>query len=368
MRMKLCVLLLLAGFCFQSGSLTGLTCKTPAILKAAQLALDKINEDRQEGYVFAFNRLHDVQKESSDPSGVVYNLIIDVLETKCHVISKKNQSACRIRDHVNPKYGNCEANIFVDSTELNVELKKYSCTIQPVPGSVIRRRCPDCPTGVKLNRPQVLQAAEVSLRKFNENTGYPNYFALLNVTAATMQWVFGAAYFVEYTIQETVCSKDTPDVNVSQCKLMDCEFAHKGLCTASHIDRGMAIMLKLPGGSEPPVMNPTITAAQCEIFEPEAAKTEETKHAEEGAHGSDSDKEQQPADPSHKHEHKHLHPHEHHHDKLKASPSAPGPRAPLGTVQVLPPPDLPQPSRATPSARGCPGQAIHNLTLNDFKI
>lgn len=65
MMMKLWVLLSLAGFWLHCGSLTPLTCKTPAILKAAESVLDKINADRQEGYIFTLNRVHDVRLESN---------------------------------------------------------------------------------------------------------------------------------------------------------------------------------------------------------------------------------------------------------------------------------------------------------------
>ncbi|KAJ8374356.1 hypothetical protein SKAU_G00049360 [Synaphobranchus kaupii] len=242
--MMLWVLLLSAGFCFQcvTGSLalvTSLTCETPAVLKGAKLALNKINADRQEGYIFTLNQVHDVRQESKEPNGVAYNLIIDVLETKCHVISKKNMQACE---------------------------------------------------------------------KFNQNSSLPNYFALLNVTAAKMQWVHGPSYFVEYIIQETVCSRETPDADKAQCKLMDCEFAHKGHCLGSHLEIEWKVSHR---NGEIENRNDLFLTANCEIFEPQAAKTEEANHKREGEH---TDKEQEHADDSsHKHEHLHLHPHEHHH-------------------------------------------------------
>ncbi|XP_064186271.1 fetuin-B isoform X2 [Anguilla rostrata] len=322
-EMKLWVLLLLAGLCVQRASLIPgppPTCETPAVLKFAELALNKINADRQEGYIFAFNRVHDVQKEYK-------------------------------------KYGNCETSIFVDSTEQKVELYKYSCTMQPVPSLVIVGVCPDCPTGTNFEDPKVLNAADLSLKKFNEMSSLPNYFALLNVTRASMQWVVGPSYFVEYTIQETVCSKAAPGVDVSQCKLMDCEFAHRGLCTGSHVEVRLTPEKKVH------------IEAKCEIFEPEAGKAEKANHAREGAHSSDSGEEQKPADQSHKHEHGHLHPHEHHHPQASNDgPSRPKARAPLGSVQVLPPPVLPVPSRAPPTASGCPGNSTHNLYLRNFGI
>ncbi|KAG5851405.1 hypothetical protein ANANG_G00093000 [Anguilla anguilla] len=360
-EMKLWVLLLLAGLCVQRASLIPgppPTCETPAVLKFAELALNKINADRQEGYIFAFNRVHDVQKEYKETGGAVYNLTIDFLETMCHVFTRKNQSDCQIRRVGDvPKYGNCETSIFVDSTEQKVELYKYSCTMQSVPSLVIVGVCPDCPVGINLDDPKVLNAADLSLKKFNEMSSLPNYFALLNVTRASMQWVVGPSYFVEYTIQETVCSKAAPGVDVSQCKLMDCEFAHRGLCTGSHMEVRLTPEMKVH------------IEAKCEIFEPEAGKAEKANHAREGAHSSDSGEEQKPADQSHKHEHGHLHPHEHHHPQASNDgPSRPKARAPLGSVQVLPPPVLPVPSRAPPTASGCPGNSTHNLYLGNFGI
>ncbi|KAJ8278305.1 hypothetical protein GJAV_G00086170 [Gymnothorax javanicus] len=358
-----------------------LTCETPEILRVADLALHKINADRKEGYIFSLNRVHDFKREVKDTGGVEYNLVIDVLETKCFVFSRKNYTECPIRDISNvPKYGHCDAVISVDSSGEKFELHNYNCAIQRVPPVAVFMTCPDCPTGINFEDPKIKEAVETSLQKFNEVNNLTNYFALLNVTRASSQWVVGPTYFVEFTIQETVCSKETPAENVPQCSLMDCEFAHKGLCTASSWPSMLPVAPPPPpipqgpegppgppgsprpegppgppGPPRPPRMGQRIEAAKCEIFEPENERPKEAKT--EGEQGSD-------ADQSHKHDHKHLR----HHQASSATQSTPACRAPLGTVQELPPPDLPAPSRAPPSASGCPGKSIHRLYLRDFEI
>ncbi|KAJ8374352.1 hypothetical protein SKAU_G00049320 [Synaphobranchus kaupii] len=180
--MMLWVLLLSAGFCFQcvTGSLalvTSLTCETPAVLKGAKLALNKINADRQEGYIFTLNQVHDVRQESKEPSGVAYNLIIDVLETKCHVISKKNMQACEVRGAPNvPIYGQCKAIIYINKVKRIVRLYRYSCIVRPAAPSRISRICPDCPSMIDQDDKSVLTTVEMSLEKYNRESGNANYF------------------------------------------------------------------------------------------------------------------------------------------------------------------------------------------------
>ncbi|KAJ8418902.1 hypothetical protein AAFF_G00004010 [Aldrovandia affinis] len=357
--MKPVVLLLsvCACVCFQGGSFAPqppANCEDPAVLKAAEEALDKINADRQEGYIFRLNRVYDVSQEARETSGVVFNLTIDVLETKCPVISRKKQKQCDVRDIGNvPIYGNCQTSfVILDSAEKNVELSTYSCTVQQVPPSVISRNCPDCPGRIDIDNPNIMMAANLSLKKFNKISGLPNYFALLNVSRASMQWVFGPSYFVEFIIHETVCSRDTPTVDQHQCRIMDCELAHKGYCTGSY--------------STPIFPNQNIDV-KCEIFEPEAAKMEEASHALAGDHSPDSDPEQH-RDKAHKHEHSHLHEHEHHHHAHNHSQALFRPAAPLGSVVVLPVSPAPVPSRAPPAASNCPGKRMFHLRLHDFEV
>lgn len=39
---------------------------------------------------------------------------------------------------------------------------------------------------------------------------------------------------MEFTIQETVSAKDNPDVDLTQSKMMDCEFSMEYYTTATH--------------------------------------------------------------------------------------------------------------------------------------
>ncbi|XP_041127237.1 fetuin-B-like [Polyodon spathula] len=271
--------------------------------RIADLALRQINADRKEGYIFSLYRLSNVNLMQQRSQGTVYYLTVDVLETECHVLSKKKWRSCKERPEHESVYGHCQAIIYVNSIQRINNLYSYNCTIRPVPAEKIVNRCPDCPILHTVDS-GVITMADLLLNKYNNENGNANYFGLLNVTRASVQWNFGTSYSMQFTIQETVCTKDMADVKLSQCEFMSCKFAHKGHCKGSYRN-GPEVHMDI----------------SCEVFEPKASNSEEQPRLLGG-------------EPDLKDQQNHLHAHEQHHNgDGSCQPQRAGP---LGTVQLLP--------------------------------
>ncbi|XP_023284462.1 antihemorrhagic factor cHLP-B-like [Seriola lalandi dorsalis] len=318
--MKHCVLLslLLALGCVhvhgapvEQGGLQQGSCEDASALGAAGEALTKINQDRQEGYIFGLHRLSNVHTAQHGENGVVFYLTLDVVETNCSVLSRKDWKSCEIRpEHNTPVYGQCKAAIYISKVNRVVRLYKYSCVVRPAPRGRIQKTCPDCPALMALDNPEVQKTVTSSLEKFNSESGLAKHFALLNITRASAGMAFSMYYNAEFTIQETTCDKTTEKVTADKCPLMDCEFSHKGFCKASNYHTPT-------GDSE--------FSVECEIYEPEAAEREkklhllggETDHSHTDTHTLSGDHEHAHAtDQTHTHDHVHDHTKSHsHHDK-----------------------------------------------------
>ncbi|XP_038571031.1 fetuin-B [Micropterus salmoides] len=329
-------------------------CNSPEVVRVAEEALEQINQDRTNGYILSLNRLYDLSHTpEKEKGGSFYKLIIDVMETKCHITSRKPWKQCEVRNIGDvPVYGECELSAYVDS---HVKLQSYSCALREVPSTAVVGVCPDCPTAENLNEPVIKETANLSLQRFNEESRLANYFTVENITRASSQWVVGPSYFVEFTILETVCSKKTDVNELSNCPPMDCQFAHRGFCLGSHMAHEDQFEIRLPvGKKDSSVQNQKPVEVKCEIYEPQAAAVEEQAHAK-----ADS------GHTGHQHDnHTHLHPHEHMHSVAPSSDlTVSNPRGSLGTVV-----DQPAPLRSSPAASSCPGPHTHNLGLNKLKL
>ncbi|KAM3876207.1 fetuin B [Diretmus argenteus] len=273
-------------------------------LSAAGLALTKINEDRHEGYILSLHRLANANMVKHGDTGVVFYLTLDVVETDCHVLSKKRDCEARAT-HDTPVYGQCKAVIYISKVHRVVRLYKYNCEIRPVPAAKVGQVCPDCPSLIAMDDAEIQKTVSLSLEKYNKENGLANHFALLKVTRATSQGGMAVFYHAEFTIQETSCAKSSDSTKADNCPLMTCEFAHKGFCKASHSHAE---------GIEDPI------TVECDIYEPEASEKEkklhllggETDHSHNDTH---TDTVEHTHDGAHDHAHHHDHDHVHDHTK-----------------------------------------------------
>ncbi|XP_058257488.1 fetuin-B isoform X2 [Hemibagrus wyckioides] len=284
-------------------------CLDPSVVTAAEVALDQINADRKEGFIFSLNRVYDVLQESEEEEGKLLQLIIDVMETKCHVISKTKWKSCEIKD--------------IGS----VPLRSFS-----VPAAAIVEVCPDCPTTESLNDPIVSETANLALEKYNKESNTSNYFVLLNITGASMQWVVGPSYFVEFIIQETDCAKTLTDVDWSQCQPMNGTHM-KGFCTGSHTTSDYEFEVTSSEDSWISGTHPNIEKFKKKCFTSVSCSLHQQMLENELENGHRTSK------------------------------------TPLsGSVLVLPPPPLPVPPRIPATAPNCPGERSHNLGLWSLKL
>ncbi|XP_071342454.1 fetuin-B-like isoform X2 [Trachinotus anak] len=291
-------------------------CNSSEAVRVAEEVLEQINQDRTNGYILSLNRLYDLSHTpEKDKDGSLYKLTIDVMETKCHIISRKPWKQCEIRDIGDvPVYGECEVSAFVDT---HVKLQSYSCVLREVPATAVVDVCPDCPTADNLNEPVVKETANLSLQRFNEESRLANYFTLENITRASSQ--------------------------------------HRGSCLGSHMELEEQFVFRPSAGNKGSSFQKRNSVdVKCEIYEPQAAVVEEQAHAK--------------ADSGHTehqhHNHTHLHPHEHMHLVTPSSDlTVSRPRGSLGTVV-----EQPASPRSAPAASSCPGPRRHNLGIDRPKL
>ncbi|GAB5576585.1 fetuin-B isoform X2 [Prionailurus iriomotensis] len=208
-------------------------CNDSGILELAGFALQDINRDRKDGYVLSLNRVSDVREHRQVNSlGSLFYFTLDVLETDCHVLSRKAWKDCGVRTLHESVYGQCKALFYVNRPGRVLYVLAYNCTLRPVSRRSIHTMCPDCPSPFKLSNPKVLETAAESLAKYNKESASKQY-SLFQVTRASGQWVFGFAFFVEYLIKESPCTKH----QASSCALQPPDSVPVGLCKGTLTER-----------------------------------------------------------------------------------------------------------------------------------
>ncbi|XP_056421290.1 fetuin-B-like [Hyla sarda] len=296
--------------------LTSIACNDQAADSATDLSLRQLNANRREGFVLGLKRISNVQEQYDEENGSIFYLTLDVLETNCHVLSRRFWKDCEAKPRHEAVFGQCKVIFQLNKSKRIAHLHNYDCTLSPA--ARLPFGCPGCHFSQPLNDTSFQEVAKKSLEKFNKESNYNKYFSLGNITKAAQQVVAGKAYHVEFTIVESTCNKSADDFSL--CEALDCEFAHTGYC------KSMAVA----HWSSPD--DKKVQKVTCDVFEPEAAVVEEQKHKEGHAgdqpssdnkdHGKKGDRgggkkhghKHGHAKHGNKHSRKHNHKHDHNHD------------------------------------------------------
>ncbi|XP_042315091.1 fetuin-B [Sceloporus undulatus] len=289
-------------------------CNSSAVKAVAEAALNKLNAHRRTGYVFGLQRIFDVRELPQGPSDSLFYLTLDVLETNCHVLSRRLWKNCTFRPPHETVYGQCKTTVQVNKNKEFSFLYNYDCVLRPLPAAAIVKLCPDCPLAGDPTEAKFQEAAAESLAKFNTESNQIHYFALRNVTRATSQWVVGPSSFVEFVIQETSCPKSGPVPDLSKCPLLPAETAETGLCKGSLVNSQ--------------IEHRKFITIKCDFFPPQAQEDGEPQsgaqpgrdehHADHESHEDDHHHHQEGKGHGHHHHNGgHSHPrgggHFHHH-------------------------------------------------------
>ncbi|XP_032081895.1 fetuin-B-like [Thamnophis elegans] len=280
-------------------------CNSSEVKDAAEVALNKLNAHRKEGYVLGLQRIFDVHEILQWMGGSLFYITLDVLETECHVQSRKLWKECKIRDAHETVYGQCKVIIHFNKNSNHSQLYSYDCVLRPLSSAAMAKICPDCPTPGDPSEAIFWETAAESLAKFNAESNHLHYFTILNVTKARSQWVIGPSNFVEYTIQETSCPKSQPMPVITKCPLLPPNTAEAGLCKGSVVNSR--------------IENRKFVTVKCHFFPHLPLVRDEQSPQSGSGPGQEKDhadgKRHRNHDEENRHHHHHSHQHHHHHHK-----------------------------------------------------
>ncbi|XP_078523137.1 fetuin-B-like [Lissotriton helveticus] len=236
----------------------------------AGLALEEINKDRDEGYVFGLYRVADAHRQPVG-AGNIYYFTLDVLETECHLISRKSWKDCNLTPLNYAIYGQCKAILYLSLPWRRVKLYGYNCIINRVPLPLNSSICKDC--SALCEDPAFYEPlADKMVAKYNKESNNTHYYKVYVAEFAYMESEFDLSYFVEFVIKETNCSKS--ETHVTDCHFLEDEQAHLGYCKGSQISR----------------LGEDGVSVSCEIYEPKLQKLGLPRYRHHEHHGKEHGK------------------------------------------------------------------------------
>ncbi|KAJ7420477.1 alpha 2-HS glycoprotein [Pitangus sulphuratus] len=162
-----------------------LGCDDPESEAAAEVAVNYINGHSHHGYKFALNRIEDVRVVPQGPNNEIIFLELDLLETKCPILSPTPLANCTVRSFIEHAVeGDCDVKL--QKLDGTISVLASKCHSHADSSEDIGKVCPDCPMLVSLNNTEVLEAVSAALNDFNSKTTGP-YLRLLEIGRGKIQ-------------------------------------------------------------------------------------------------------------------------------------------------------------------------------------
>ncbi|NXQ32227.1 FETUA protein, partial [Alaudala cheleensis] len=212
-----------------------LGCDDPESEAAAEVAVNYINGHSHHGYKFALNRIEDIRVVPQGPNNELIFLELDLLETKCHILSPTPLANCTVRSFAEHAVeGDCDVKLQKVDGTLSVLASK--CHSHADSSEDIVKVCPDCPLLTSLNNTEVLETVSAALNDYNSKTT-ESYLRLLEIGRAKIQYHPGHAVVTEFAVGATNCSAQEAKANVGACQLLPEDQSNFGFCTAVMVKR-----------------------------------------------------------------------------------------------------------------------------------
>ncbi|XP_053894836.1 alpha-2-HS-glycoprotein [Malaclemys terrapin pileata] len=204
-------------------------CDDPESEAAAAVALDYINTHHLHGYKYALNSIEKIKVLPRRPTGEIFELELDLLETVCHIVNPLPVENCTVRpltDYV--VEGDCDVKLLKLDGSFSVLSTK--CHSTPDSAEDITKNCADCPIFALLNDTQVITAVDLALAQYNGGQDGA-YVKLLEIGRAQIQHIPDIVT-VEFAVVATNCSAKDAQDHVDDCQPLAKDLAQFGFCNA----------------------------------------------------------------------------------------------------------------------------------------
>uniref|UniRef100_A0A452H198 Cystatin fetuin-A-type domain-containing protein n=1 Tax=Gopherus agassizii TaxID=38772 RepID=A0A452H198_9SAUR len=162
-----------------------LDCDDPESEEAAAIAVDYINAHHHHGYKYALNSIEKIKVLRRRPTGEIFDLELDLLETVCHIVNPLPVENCTVRPLTHHAV---EADCDVKLLKLDGRFSVLSTQCHSTPDSAedVTQICPDCPILALLNDTRVITAVDLALAQYNRGQDGA-FFKLLEIGRAQIQ-------------------------------------------------------------------------------------------------------------------------------------------------------------------------------------